>query len=165
MDVSASICPVPSEQLPINEYNSLRESWFFRWAALDLGGYLKAIGWVWSLGWILSGPVAAASFSPAKHPGQFVLLGAGGASLLLFLILLRLYSGWFYIQNRLTSITVFYEETGWYDGQTWEKPPEVLTQDRLISTYQVQPMLRRLHQTFGVLGASFIGGSLAWSLL
>ena len=27
--------------------------------------------------------------------------------------------------------TVPYEESGWYDGQVWIKPPEILIQDRL----------------------------------
>lgn len=27
--------------------------------------------------------------------------------------------------NRLLSAVVPYEETGWYDGQLWVKPPEV----------------------------------------
>ena len=30
--------------------------------------------------------------------------------------------------------TVPYEESGWYDGQIWIKPPEILLQDRLIGT-------------------------------
>ncbi|MEB3174634.1 MAG: CGLD27 family protein, partial [Cyanobacteriota bacterium] len=40
-------------------------------------------------------------------------------------------------------------ESGWYDGQTWPKPPEVLVRDRLIVQYQVSPILRRLGVTLG----------------
>ena len=43
--------------------------------------------------------------------------------------------------------TVPYEESGWYDGQVWIKPPEVLLQDRLIGTYDVYPGLLRLQIT------------------
>lgn len=33
--------------------------------------------------------------------------------------------GWSYVGDRLLSAVVPYEETGWYDGQLWVKPPEV----------------------------------------
>lgn len=33
--------------------------------------------------------------------------------------------GWSYVGDRLLSAVVAYEETGWYDGQMWVKPPEV----------------------------------------
>ncbi len=34
-----------------------------------------------------------------------------------------------------------------YDGQIFVKPPEVLTRDRLLSMYQVKPVLAKLRQT------------------
>jgi hypothetical protein len=43
--------------------------------------------------------------------------------------------------------TVPYEESGWYDGQIWIKPPEILLQDRLIGTYEIYPGLQRLQKT------------------
>jgi hypothetical protein len=43
--------------------------------------------------------------------------------------------------------TIAYEESGWYDGQVWIKPPEVLLQDRLIGTYEILPGLLRLQAT------------------
>ena len=67
-------------------------------------------------------------------------------------MLLRLYLGWFYIFNRLVTENVVYEESGWYDGQTWRKPTEVLDRDRLIATYQVNPVLKRLQKTLINLG-------------
>lgn len=42
--------------------------------------------------------------------------------------------------------TVAYEESGWYDGQVWVKPPEILLQDRLIGTYEIYPGLQRLEK-------------------
>jgi len=160
-----SVCPVPPEQRPINEYQSLRESWFFRWATLNLRGYLIGIAWIWSLSLLLTGPVAAASFAPSEYPGKFMLAAAAGASLLLGLTLLRLYLGWSYVRDRLRSEAVFYEETGWYDGQLWQKPPEEKAKDHLVVTYQVQPILQRLRWTFGVMALFLSGGCLAWNFL
>jgi len=47
--------------------------------------------------------------------------------------------------------TVPYEESGWYDGQIWIKPPEILLQDRLIGTYEIYPGLLRLQYTLAFL--------------
>ena len=165
MSSSVPVCPVPSEQQPINEYQELRESWFFRWATLDSVGFVKPIAILWLLNWVVAGPVAAGSFSIAKHPAQFFLLGAAGAMLIPALALLRLYLGWIYIRNRLADPTVFYEESGWYDGQVWEKPDEVLQRDTLIVTYQLKSLLKRLKLTFGVIGLLFGLGAIGWIFL
>lgn len=162
MESSVSICPVPIEQQPINEYQELKESWLFRWGTLALRDYIIKLVWVWGWSWLVAGPVAAASFSPNKHLVQFMLCGGAGASVFLILMLLRLYLGWSYVRDRLLRETIFYEESGWYDGQTWTKPPEILTRDRLIVSYQVQPILLRLKRTFGILALFFVGGSLIW---
>lgn len=81
------------------------------------------------------------------------------------LALLRLYLGWSYIRDRLLNETVFYEESGWYDGQYWPKPPEVLTRDRLIVSYEIQPILRRLQRSFGCLIGLFCCGGIVWQYL
>ena len=49
-----------------------------------------------------------------------------------------------YIYNRLMNATITYEESGWYDGQTWIKTNMVLQQDRLVGTYEVLPLINRL---------------------
>ncbi|HEY9798577.1 MAG TPA: CGLD27 family protein [Leptolyngbyaceae cyanobacterium] len=165
MESSVSICPVPTEQQPINEYQELKESWFFRWVTLDLPDYIMKLAWVWGWSWLVAGPLAAASFAPKKHLVQFLLCSGAGAGVFLALTLLRLYLGWSYVRDRLLRETIFYEESGWYDGQTWTKPPEILTRDRLIVSYQVQPILQRLKRTFGILVVFVFGGSLIWNFL
>lgn len=165
MKSSVSPCPVPFEQQPLNEYQELKESWFFRWSALGLPQFIRKLLWIWSWSWLLAGPIAAASFPIAKHPAQFALAGTAGAALCLSLVLLRLYLGWTYIQSRLSAATIFYEESGWYDGQLWEKPPAMLAQDQLVVTYQIQPILKRLTRTFGVLAIGLLAGWGIWHVL
>lgn len=165
MDSSVSICPVPFEQQPINEYQQLRESWCFRWGTLALPAYIRKLVWVWGWSWLIAGPVAAGSFAPQKSIVEFILCGGAGAGLFVVLFLLRLYLGWSYISDRLLKETVVYEESGWYDGQIWTKPPEILTRDRLIVSYQVQPVLQRLKWTFGILLVLMVGGILIWNFL
>lgn len=165
MSFSAPVCPVPAEQQPINEYQELKESWFFRWATLRLRSYLQPIVLLWGLSWLIAAPVAAVSFSPAKYFVQFFLSGAAGAMIIPSLALLRLYLGWIYICNRLSQETVFYEESGWYDGQSWQKPEEVLQRDRLIVTYEIRSTLRRLQLTFMVIASLLLADGMIWIFL
>lgn len=165
MDSSISVCPVPTEQQPLNEYEELRASGFFRTATLELGQYIKKLLWIWSLSWLVAGPVAAASFSLHKYTPQFILCGIAGASIGVILAVVRLYLGWSYVRDRLISSTIFYEESGWYDGQTWTKPQEVVTRDRLIVTYQIQPIFQRLQRTAGLLALLLLTIAMIWNFL
>lgn len=164
MNSSLANCPVPTEQQPLNEYEQLRTSWFFRNSTLNWPEYIRKLLWIWAGSWLIAGPVAAASFPPAKHLVHFLLCGAAGASVGVVLGLVRLYLGWLYIRDRLYSTTVFYEESGWYDGQTWNKPQEIINRDRLIVTYEIKPILQRLQFTFVGLAGMFLTGTIVWHL-
>ncbi len=159
---SIRVCPVPLEQQPVNEYEELKESWFFRWATLENRLFLRKIAVIWLIGWLITSPIAAASFSPSKSILPFILFSNLGAGLILTLILLQLFLGWHYISDRLKKETIFYEESGWYDGQTWPKPPEMLTRDRLIVSYQINPILGRLTRTGGLLALLMAGDGMVW---
>lgn len=55
---------------------------------------------------------------------------------------------------------------GRYDGQTFVKPPEVLTRDRLLGTYEVKPALSRLKTTLlGTGGILLLSGSLLFGII
>ncbi len=164
-NLSIAACPVPTEQLPLNEYEDLKESWFFRWATLERSRYVSKIIWVWLWSWAIAAPIAAASFPFEKYPAQFLLSSHGGAILLLLLVLIRLYLGWSYVSSRLMDAKVFYEESGWYDGQTWVKPAEVLARDRLVVSYQIQPILQQMQATFAVLAGILGIGAMVWRFL
>lgn len=159
---SLEYCPVPLEQQPVHEYEQLKESWFFQWATLEGFAYWRKLVWVWLWGWVIIGPITAASFPPQKYPLLFSLSGTLGALLLVALIVLRLYLGWTYVTSRLRDEKVFYEESGWYDGQIWQKPSEVLTRDRLIVSYEIKPILERLKKTVLILSVVAISSSLIW---
>jgi hypothetical protein len=164
MRSSVSNCPVPTDQQPLNEYEELKTSWLFRDCTLNWREFITNIAWVWGFSWLVSGPVAAASFPPQKYSVHFLLCGAAGASLGVIFVLVRMYLGWLYIRDRLYSTTVFYEESGWYDGQTWIKPQEIITRDRLIVTYEIKPILQRLQFTFAGLAGMYVIGTIVWHL-
>jgi len=160
----AAVCPVPPEQRPTEEYAALTDSCGFA-ACTRVGPYWRRLAWVWGLSWIVTGPVSAASFAPEDDPLQFFLAASAGASLVLGLELVRLYVGWRYIDRRLRSPVVTYEESGWYDGRTWRKPTAMHDRDRLIATYNVQPILDRLTRSLAIVGIFSLSGAIAWSLL
>jgi hypothetical protein len=143
----------------------LKESWFFRWATLERSRYISKILWVWLWSWAIAAPIAAASFPVEKYPAQFLITSTGGAILLLLLVLIRLYLGWSYVSSRLMDANVFYEESGWYDGQTWVKPAEVLARDRLVVSYQIQPILKQMQVTFAALAGILGSGAIVWRFL
>ncbi|AFZ50524.1 CGLD27 family protein [Dactylococcopsis salina] len=158
-------CPVPPEQLPLNEYEKLKTDWPFRWVTFSRDCYIRKLLWTWGWGWVMAGPLTVGSFPLATHPYQFFLCGALGASLLVVFMVVRLYLGWSYVRNRLEKAAIPYEESGWYDGQTWEKPDSVLRRDRLVVSYQITPIFKRLQITALVLVILSAIDLLAWRLL
>jgi Conserved in the green lineage and diatoms 27 len=162
MSNSSSFCPVPKEQQPINEYQELQNSWFFSWVKLAPTKYIAKLVWVGVWSSIVTAPLSAASFPIAKYPLQFAICAIGGSSIVVALTGIRLYLGWIYIKNRLYGEAIFYEESGWYDGQTWLKTPEILTRDRLLVSYEIQPILKRIQITFATLIGIIIAGTSVW---
>ncbi|MGA1265288.1 MAG: CGLD27 family protein [Prochlorothrix sp.] len=161
----STFCPVPEEQQPLNEYQELRQSWFFGLALSPFPRLLRPLLWVWLFSWIISGPIAAASFVPRYHVAKFLLTSSTGACLPVLLVLVQLYLGWRYVGDRLAQPAICYEESGWFDGQIWQKPAEILTRDRLIFTYEIRPILRRLEQLLALGLVVIMGGAISWPLL
>ncbi len=140
-------CPVPKDQQPLNEYVELKEAFFYRWAKLTRSQYLRALFLMWLGFAVLFSPVAMSIESPSRHLWQFICVACIGGSVGLVLPVLLLLSGWSHVKQRLDSAKIFYEESGWYDGQTWEKPEADLIKDRLLVTYEIKPVLNRLQKT------------------
>ncbi|KAI3792767.1 hypothetical protein L2E82_06657 [Cichorium intybus] len=149
-------CPVPPEQQPINEYQSLCTSSPFSWASGDFVEYcsrLLATGAGFAM--FVGLPVSwYGSVGVGWEPIQRILGALCSGILVVTLAVVRMYLGWAYVGNRLLSATVEYEETGWYDGQIWVKTAEVLARDRLLGSFTVKPVLNRLKNTLVALAIS-----------
>lgn len=158
-------CPVPREQQPQYEYQQLQDSWFFSWVTLETRSYITKILGLGLILLLITAPIAAASFAPTEYPVKFAIASFAGSGFLATLFLVRLYLGWFYLRDRLYRAKIFYEESGWYDGQIWEKPQSMLNRDRLIVTYEIQPILIRLQKTFLSIGILGIVSSIIWFVL
>ncbi|KAL9340817.1 hypothetical protein Peur_067036 [Populus x canadensis] len=148
---------VPFEQRPVNEYSSLKEGPLYSWGELGPGPFLLRLGGLWLVTFTVLGvPIAAATFNPSREPLRFVLAAGTGTLFLVSLIILRIYLGWSYVGDRLLSAVIPYEESGWYDGQMWVKPTEVLARDRLLGSYKVKPVIKMLKQTLVGTGALLV---------
>ena len=146
---SKNACPVPFDQCPLNEFYALKHSCFFSFFGFQLRTYLLGILAISFVSMFLFIPLILLTTKFSWN--KFIISEFSCLIFVLVIFLIRLYLGWSYVVNRLFSATIFYEESGWYDGQIWIKTPEILTKDRLVGTYYVLPLLQRIKVTFAVL--------------
>ena len=152
-------CPVPFDQQPINEYLSLKKSCLFSWSISQIKTFLLILVLV-LLFVYLTIIFCLFPFFSDFNTLQVFLLSFAISNVVLILPFIRLYLGWSYIAKRLLSATIFYEESGWYDGQMWVKTSDYLMQDRLVGLYEVMPFIIRIRLTFLVLFLNLIFSSL-----
>lgn len=161
----STLCPVPPEQRPIQEYQQLCSSWFFAWASgsgLDLARPL-AVAWLLAL--LPALLIASGSFALRGQPSLLVINSAVLALVLPLLLLVRQWLGWTHLRQRLQAESVVYEESGWYDGQVWIKPEAWRERDLLVARHQVAPVLQRLRRgTWLILLLALAGTGLCQAL-
>ena len=91
---------------------------------------------------------------------KYTLLSFFSSLSIPLLISIRLYLGWNHIFKRLTSEKVEYEESGWYDGQVWEKPLVLKEKESLIASIEVKPILKNLIQILSIISVLALSGIL-----
>lgn len=153
-------CPVPAEQQPLQEYQQLEASWFFAWPSTSTPALLRPLGVAWFLALLPALLVASGSYVLRRHPLPLLLAALVVALLLPLLLLVRQWLGWSYVRRRLMLERVEYEESGWYDGQVWEKPLAWRQRDLLVARHQVRPVMDRLRRALLLTIALMAGGLL-----
>ena len=142
--MNKEICPVPISQRPLNEFNSIRNSWIISWPFLEKNIFYRKL----ILSWIFITPVSLiiSYGSDYLRNNIFELVFVSITASLAFplLLLIRQLLSWLYIYKRLNSENIEYEESGWYDGQIWEKPIDWRAKDLLIAQHQIKPILNHL---------------------
>ncbi len=138
------ICPVPQNQRPLNEFNSIRNSWIISWPFLERHVFYRKL----MLSWLLITPVSITISYGSDYLKnnilELIILSLIVSIACPILILIRQWLSWIYIYKRLNSEKIEYEESGWYDGQTWEKPIDWRAKDLLIAQHQIKPKLNHL---------------------
>jgi hypothetical protein len=137
-------CPVPKYQRPLTEYNDLKNSFTFSWTKEKSYSFGKTLIIFLTILIFFIYILVTNNHEHERNEIRSLLQITTSALGIFNLWILRLYLAWKYIYDRLMNATVSYEESGWYDGQTWVKTNEILIQDRLVGTYEVLPVMDRL---------------------
>ena len=145
-----SKCPVPKEQQPTNEFLELSNSKLFALAKTNKKFSIILIS-IWMITFLIFLIISTGSYYFNTYLFKYILLSFFGSLSVPLLITIRLLLGWTHIYKRLTSEIIEYEESGWYDGQTWNKPIELIEKERLIASIEVKPILKNLTQVTSVI--------------
>ena len=152
-------CPVPKEQQPTNEFIELSKSIIFSWPKTKKSLILILIKfWVGAFALFLLISSGSVYFKTSLI--KYILLSFFSSLSIPLLIIIRLYLGWKHVFKRLTSERVEYEESGWYDGQVWQKPLVLKEKESLIATIEVKPILNNLIQIFSIILVLALSGIL-----
>jgi hypothetical protein len=135
---------VPKDQIPAVEYIQLKNSLEFTWTTQGIIPFFKTILLISGVIILLLALVFSYKTDIETHKVEFLIKIGISSTTILICIMLRFYLAWEYIYTRLNLATITYEESGWYDGQVWIKPRESLLKDKLIATYEVLPITKRL---------------------
>ena len=138
------ICPVPANQRPLNEYNSIRNAWIISWPFLERNIFYRKLIYSWLFFIPTSLIISYGSDYLKNNILELVLISLTASISIPLLLLIRQWLSWIYIYKRLNSENIEYEESGWYDGQTWEKPIDWRAKDLLIAQHQIKPVLNHL---------------------
>lgn len=147
-------CPIPNDQRPLIEYLDLKNSFQFSWTTEKTVSFFKTLIVIFLLINLILALIL--NTNPNDHPYEFLLRIDVSSTLILIFLILRFYIAWKYVYNRLNLATINYEESGWYDGQTWIKTTDILLQDRLLVTYEVLPIIKRLEFSLLILVCLFL---------
>jgi hypothetical protein len=151
---------VPEAQRPINEYLDVTSQPFFSWAENDMPGLLLRFVIFYAIMFAtVCYPISSATYTQDGYLMQKLVSSNVGSLFVSLLLLFRIYSGYEYIGQRLSSKVIEYEETGWYDGDVEEKTSTELQRDRMLYTNQVKPVIDRL-KVVGMGGTALFVGSI-----
>jgi hypothetical protein len=157
--MNQSKCPVPREQQPTNEFIELSKSKIFSWPKTKKSLILVLIKF-WIGTFVLFIIISSGSVYFKTSLLKYILLSFFSSLSIPLLISIRLYLGWNHIFKRLTSEKVEYEESGWYDGQVWEKPLVLKEKESLIASIEVKPILKNLIQILSIILIFVLSGIL-----
>ncbi len=157
--MTQSKCPVPREQQPTNEFIELSKSKIFSWPKTKKSLITILIKfWVGAFALFLV--ISSGSVYFKTYLFKYILISFFSSLSIPLLISIRLYLGWNHIFKRLTSEKVEYEESGWFDGQVWEKPLVLKEKESLIASIEVKPILKNLIQILSIISVLALSGIL-----
>nr|ARO91350.1 conserved hypothetical plastid protein [Rhodochaete parvula]ASK39574.1 hypothetical protein Rhodc_028 [Rhodochaete parvula] len=143
------LCPVPLEQQPLQEYNALFVSYLSHLPSKKFNVYLFLL-FLLNLFLVIFVLIVFIPDILIKFKLLYYILTILVGDIVTILLTVRLYITWSYVVKRLLSASIFYEESGWYDGQIWLKTPEMLIQDRLVAVNEGLPIVKKIKWSFTI---------------
>jgi hypothetical protein len=141
------LCPIPDEQKPINEYLILKEKDFTNLLFLNsTNSFFRIFSYFFlffSFAFLITFLIQLKT--------KTILFSIFFAIISLFLGFFVNFLNWVQLFNRFRNSRLFYEEGSWYDSQIWEKPIELIKNDKLISNLKIKPILKRSLKTVKIL--------------
>ena len=159
---------VPEGQRPVNEYLDVTNQPLFGWASTEAGslGLLTRLLIFYSVIFgLVCYPISGATFTQEGYLLQKLAASNVGAMFVVFILLIRLYSGWGYVGQRLSSKVIEYEETGWYDGDWEEKTETEMRRDRMLFNSEVKPVVDRLRTFLLGSGGLFVASIISFNVI
>jgi len=156
---------VPEAQRPINEYLDVTAQPLFGWAATGTQGLLIRLAVFYGVIFgLVCYPISGATFTQDGYLIQKLAASNVGAMFVVLILMIRLYSGWGYVGQRLSSKVIEYEETGWYDGDWEEKSETEMRRDRMLFNTEVKPVVDRLRTFLIGSGGLFIASIISFNV-
>lgn len=140
---------VPYEQQAVVQLKELQDGAFYDWATLPVGALIPRFAVVYVLFAGVGGFVATGTYDFPDELLQIALAGNVGGVFMTLLFMLRIYSGWSYVSERLSMPVLDYEESSWADGFEAKKPDEVRARDQYLNEFTVKPVLGKLRPLVG----------------
>jgi hypothetical protein len=155
---------VPEGQRPVNEYLEILRSPLFDWALTDGGLRIRLAAVYASFFLLVCLPIAGATFTSDGYWLQKVATSHVGATGVVLALLVRLYTGWAFVGDRLVSKTIEYEETGWFDGDVEVKSVAEQKRDKFLYQSEVRPVVERLKFLTTAGSAFFVASAIGCNL-
>ena len=155
--MSEKKCPVPKEQQPTNEFIELSKSKIFSWPKSKKSLSINLTKF-WLIAFIIFLIISSGSVYFKTSLLKYIILSLFSSLSIPLFLSIRLFIGWNHVFKRLISEKVEYEESGWYDGQTWIKPLNIKERESLIALTEVKPILKNLIQISSIILALVLFG-------
>jgi hypothetical protein len=156
---------VPRDQRPFYEYLKRKESFLLGWVGLNESSYTTRFSLAFLSIFFLFLPLTNLSLNLFYYPVLSLIVNLLISLILMLILYTYFFVAWLYVGKRLLSAKVYYEESGWYDGKIWIKPPTILKHERLLYYYQLVPLILRVKKTLKLIVLALIINGISLSLL
>ena len=102
------ICPVPQDQRPLNEFNSIRNSWINSWPLQEKKVFYRKLFLCWFFITPISLVISYGSDYLKNNIFELTIISITSSLLFPLLLLSRQWLSWLYIYKRLNSENIEY---------------------------------------------------------